>query len=68
MKFEFPAAVPEIPVTDMDQALDYYARTLGFGVDWGGAGGGIAAFQRASAGCSSRTVTFASIIAMLRQR
>ena len=42
MKHEFPAAVPEIPVTDMDQALQYYATTLGFNLDWGGADGGIA--------------------------
>jgi len=42
MKREFPAAVPEIPVTDMDAALDYYQNKLGFNVDWGGAGGGIA--------------------------
>ena len=38
---EFPTPVPEIPVTDMDQALDYYARKLGFDIDWGGAGGGM---------------------------
>ncbi|HEU4713214.1 MAG TPA: VOC family protein [Pyrinomonadaceae bacterium] len=37
MNAEFPAAVPEIPVADMDQALDYYASKLGFNVDWGGA-------------------------------
>lgn len=42
MKREFPAAVPEIPVTNMDAALDYYQRQLGFSVDWGGADGGIA--------------------------
>ena len=42
MKNEFPAAVPEIPVTDMDQALDYYQNKLGFSIDWGGADGGIA--------------------------
>lgn len=42
MKDQFPAAVPEIPVTDMDKALGYYQRKLGFNIDWGGAGGGIA--------------------------
>lgn len=42
MNLKFPAAVPEIPVTDMDQALDYYRNKLGFDVDWGGAEGGIA--------------------------
>ena len=39
---EFPAAVPEIPVTDMKNALDYYENKLGFSIDWGGADGGIA--------------------------
>jgi predicted lactoylglutathione lyase len=42
MKDAFPAAVPEIPVTDLDQALDYYQGKLGFNLDWGGADGGIA--------------------------
>jgi uncharacterized glyoxalase superfamily protein PhnB len=42
MKREFPAAVPEIPVTDMNAALDYYEHKLGFNIDWGGADGGIA--------------------------
>ena len=42
MKREFPSPVPEIPVTDMNAALDYYQRQLGFNLDWGGADGGIA--------------------------
>src|SRR5687768_9813292 len=46
MKHEFPAAVPEIPVTDMDQALDYYQHKLGFNIDWGGAAGGIAGISK----------------------
>jgi uncharacterized glyoxalase superfamily protein PhnB len=46
MKFQFPAAVPEIPVTDMDAALDYYERKLGFDIDWGGADGGIAGISK----------------------
>jgi predicted lactoylglutathione lyase len=46
MKDEFPAAVPEIPVTDMDQALDYYESKLGFNLDWGGADGGIAGISK----------------------
>ena len=46
MKFEFPAAVPEIPVTDMNAALDYYQRKLGFDIDWGGADGGIAGISK----------------------
>ena len=43
---EFPSAVPEIPVTDMNAALDYYQRKLGFSIDWGGAEGGIAGISK----------------------
>ena len=46
MKHEFPAAVPEIPVTDINAALDYYQRKLGFEIDWGGADGGIAGISK----------------------
>lgn len=46
MKHEFPAAVPEIPVTDMNAALDYYVVKLGFNIDWGGADGGIAGISQ----------------------
>ena len=43
---DFPPAVPEIPVTDMNAALEYYERKLGFEVDWGGAEGGIAGISK----------------------
>jgi uncharacterized glyoxalase superfamily protein PhnB len=46
LKHEFPAAVPEIPVTDMNAALNYYQRQLGFNIDWGGADGGIAGISK----------------------
>ena len=46
MKNEFPAAVPEIPVTDMNAALNYYEGKLGFNIDWGGADGGIAGISK----------------------
>lgn len=46
MKREFPAAVPEIPVTDMAAALDYYESKLGFNIDWGGVDGGIAGISK----------------------
>jgi predicted lactoylglutathione lyase len=46
MKYEFPAAVPEIPVADMNSALDYYRHKLGFNIDWGGADGGIAGISK----------------------
>lgn len=40
MNAEFPGAVPEIPVSDIDAALQYYESRLGFDVDWDDAGGG----------------------------
>lgn len=43
---KFPAAVPEIPVTDMNAALDYYEHKLGFNIDWGGVDGGIAGISK----------------------
>ena len=46
MNAQFPAAVPEIPVSDIDAALHYYDRCLGFTIDWGGTGGGIAGISR----------------------
>lgn len=46
MSHEFPAAVPEIPVTDMNAALDYYEHKLGFNIDWGGTDGGIAGISK----------------------
>jgi predicted lactoylglutathione lyase len=46
MKHEFPAAVPEIPVTDMNASLDYYQSKLGFNIDWGESDGGIAGISK----------------------
>ena len=46
MNDQFPPAVPEVPVTDLNAALDYYQTNLGFDVDWGGADGGIAGISR----------------------
>lgn len=46
MNAEFPGAVPEIPVSNLDAALQYYAARLGFTLDWGDEGGGIAGISR----------------------
>lgn len=46
MNHEFPAAVPEVPVNDMNEALNYYENKLGFSIDWGGAEGGIAGISK----------------------
>ena len=42
----FPAAVPEIPTTSIDTAVNYYVDVLGFTLDWGGDAGGIAGISR----------------------
>lgn len=46
MNIEFPAAVPEIPVSDLKQALAYYENILGFSIDWGRDGGNIAGISK----------------------
>jgi uncharacterized glyoxalase superfamily protein PhnB len=43
----FPGAIPEVPVSDMSAALEYYERRLGFTIDWGDEGdGGIAGISK----------------------
>lgn len=46
MELEFPGAVPEIPVSDIDLAAAYYESSLGFSIDWGGEDGGIAGISQ----------------------
>lgn len=47
MKATFPGAIPEMPVSDLRAALDYYANRLGFTIDWGEQGGdGIAGISK----------------------
>ncbi len=46
MKTEFPGAVPEIPVSNLDAALEYYENRLGFTIDWGKGGGDIGGISR----------------------
>ena len=41
MTTSFPQAVPEIPVTSVDKAAEYYVKVLGFSFDWGHDDGGI---------------------------
>lgn len=38
---QFPQAVPEIPVSNVDKAAEYYVTVLGFHFDWGNNEGGI---------------------------
>lgn len=46
MKSEFPGAVPEIPVSDINRALAYYQRNLGFTLDWGAGELGLAGISK----------------------
>lgn len=46
MRMRFPPAVPEIPVTTLDQVVDYHVDILGFTHDWGRDTGGLAGISR----------------------
>jgi len=46
MKSQFPAAVPEIPVSNISAASDYYVRCLGFSLDWGDEDLGLAGISK----------------------
>ncbi len=41
MLTHFPQAVPEIPVSHVEKAAEYYVNVLGFQFDWGNDEGGI---------------------------
>jgi catechol 2,3-dioxygenase-like lactoylglutathione lyase family enzyme len=45
MLTHFPQAVPEIPVSNVDQAAEYYVNVLGFTFEWGNDEGGIGGLQ-----------------------
>lgn len=46
MKSNFPAPVPEIPVRMMNEAINYYQEKLGFELDWGDDGIGLAGISK----------------------
>ena len=46
MKSKFPAPVPEIPVTDINEASAYYENNLGFTVDWNAEDIGLAGISK----------------------
>ena len=46
MTTELPGAVPEIPVTNIDTAAEYYKNSLGFALDWGDHKAGIAGISK----------------------
>ena len=41
-----PAAVPEVPVSDLNAAVDYYRNKFGFNLDWSEDGIGLAGISR----------------------
>jgi catechol 2,3-dioxygenase-like lactoylglutathione lyase family enzyme len=44
--------VPEIPVSNVEKAAEYYVNVLGFSFDWAMTRAGLGAFLRGLAGCS----------------
>src|SRR5581483_11218898 len=46
MPTHFPKAIPEIPVSNVEQAAEYYVNALGFHFDWGNDEGGIAGISQ----------------------
>ena len=48
MTQEFPGAIPEIPVSNVELAAAYYENHLGFSKDWGDEDGGIAQVSKGS--------------------
>jgi len=51
MHSDFPAAVPEIPVSDINKAAEYYVKNLGFKIDWGARMAGLRASRKGFAEC-----------------
>ncbi len=45
-RMKFPAAVPEIPAANVERAIAYYVKTLGFTFGWGDDAGGIGGLFR----------------------
>ena len=46
MLTHFPQAVPEIQVSNVEKAAEYYVNVLGFNFDWGNDEGGIAGISQ----------------------
>jgi len=46
MRSKFPAAVPEIPISDLNDASAYYENKLGFTVDWSAGDLGLAGISK----------------------
>ena len=46
MNLKFPGAIPEIPVSNLNEACAYYETSLGFTIDWRDEGGGIVGISK----------------------
>ena len=46
MQHDFPGAVPEIPVSDIEAAAAYYQDRMGFDIDWSDPNLGLAGISR----------------------
>ena len=54
MLTHFPQAVPEIPVSNVEKAAEYYVNVLGFSFDWGNDDGGIGGISQGDCRSFSR--------------
>ena len=61
MPIHFPQAVPEIPVTNVDKAADYYVTVLGFSFDWGNDDGGIGGISQGDCRMFLTNATFRAV-------
>ena len=61
MNLQFPAAVPEIPVSDLEKAVAYYKSNLGFSIDWGATLAELREFQEGRAECILQPLLFGNI-------
>jgi len=50
MLTHFPHAVPEIPVSNVERAAEYYVHVLGFHFDWGYDEGGFGGISQGKCG------------------
>jgi len=61
MLAHFPQAVPEIPVSNVDKAAEYYVRVLGFSCDWGNDEGGIGGISQGDCRMFLTNATFRAV-------
>src|ERR1700680_472470 len=57
----FPQAVPEIPVSNVDKAAEYYVNVLRFSFDWGNDDGGIGGISQGDCRMFLTNATFRAV-------